>query len=796
MSDRTYHTVILGAFLHDIGKFFGRGRFEVLDKGQHPKFSADFVSAFSSVFEQVVDSELLRTLVMKHHEDRRSFPHDLLVQSIDDPLIRTLAALVSKADNLSALERGKRSGQYQDYKTTPMFSVLERVNRTNDEGLRLRFHLAPLVADATIFPSEFQSYAQGEVNTVLTKFGRDFRDLFASARDEGRWRSFDQLATHITNVVYKYTWSLPSNTQEPVPDVSLYDHLRTTAAIAACLYQYHTATNSLSEDAVMSANKPRFLLCAGDISGIQDYIFDIASIGVGGVARRLRARSFYVQLCSEVAALRILKASNLPLWNLLMNSGGRFYILLANTPEVRQRLETIWREFDGWFLTQLNGELRLNLAYYAFADDGFAAGDAASGFGHVLGKLSIELQRAKQRQLAKVLQANGRWKEDSFVLPTSFDGRGDCASCHKFPEQADGLCWHCSRDLVVGSRLPGSRYVAIFDTEASDALPVLGWYVKLSDSPRISGTPVLVMKLNPTDLADLWEYPAAWKHVARHVPRSEGETLTFEDIAAKSRGKPLLAYLKADVDRLGETFVFGLKRPQESLDTVSRQATMSRLLDLFFAGWMEHLVSTGFSDCYVVFSGGDDVLLVGPWDRILQLSLRLRTGFADFAGCPVEDRRLTLSAGIALVKPDYPVARAVVAVDDALKLSKNAGRNRITVLGTTLTWQEWDAAYQEWSRLCPLVEKGDGVSSAFLHNLVTFGSMWREYGEKGNVAALRFHPLLSYHIRRNVDARKNPELAAWATRLLKWPPDDEEKKRLDNLGLIASLLLYSRKGGD
>lgn len=794
-NDKTYNTVVLGAFLHDVGKFLGRGKFEILDKGQHPKFSADFVAAFSPLFQKVADVELLRMLVMKHHEDPRSFSYDLLVQSIEDRQVRTLAKLVSKADKLSSLERGKRSEQYQDYKATPMFSVLERVNRTDDAGLRLRFHLQPLIPDGRLFPAHFQVYGANEMNAALDRFGDEFRRVFKPPRSQREWLSFDQLTTHLTNVVYKYTWSLPSNTQEAVPDISLFDHLRTTAAIAACLYQYHVSTNTLEEQSVASTPEPRFLLCVGDISGIQSYIFDIATTGVGGVARRLRARSFYVQLCSEVAAIRIVRECNLPFWNLLMNSGGRFYILLPNISSALERLAVTQKKFDSWFLTHLNAELRLNLAYVAFGDEGFAAGDGGIGFGGVLANLATELGKAKQRHLATVMQDGQGWNEDAFVLALSFDGKGDCISCHKFPEQTDGLCWHCQRDLRVGALLPRSRYLAFFGAQVPESFPLLDYYVQLSDTPRFSSTPILVMQLDSVDADHIWQHPSLRKELAKHVPMVGETTLTFEDIASRSEGKPLLGYLKADVDRLGRTFVLGLKRREFSLDTVSRQATMSRLLDLFFAGWIEQLISSDFPDCYIVFSGGDDVFLAGPWHQVIQLSLRLRKAFAEFVGCPLEDSRLTLSAGIAIVKPDYPVARAAAAVEDALKMSKASGRNRVTVLGVTLTWPEWENVINEWRRLGPIVQPGKAVSSAFLYSLVRFGEMWREYAKGQNVGALRFHPLLSYNVRRNVDARRNPELASWVSQLLRWPPGDKEKKMLDGLSLLASLLLYSRKGG-
>jgi CRISPR-associated protein Csm1 len=124
VDNREYQTVVLGGLLHDIGKLLQRGTFGVIDiKGKHPAISANFISAFADVFNPICDVSLLKTLVQKHHESPY-FEPELNVSSITDSHIRTLATLVSLADNLSSSERGERSKTYQDYKETPLASVL------------------------------------------------------------------------------------------------------------------------------------------------------------------------------------------------------------------------------------------------------------------------------------------------------------------------------------------------------------------------------------------------------------------------------------------------------------------------------------------------------------------------------------------------------------------------------------------------------------------------------------------------------------------------------------------------
>ena len=136
---------------------------------------------------------------------------------------------------------------------------------------------------------------------------------------------------------------------------------------------------------------------------------------------------------------------------------------------------------------------------------------------------------------------------------------------------------------------------------------------------------------------------------------------------------------------------------------------------------------------------------------------------------------------------------AAQAADDALKLSKDGGRDRITILGNTLTWTDWTKVKAEWVHLRGLVGQ---VPSAFLYNLLRFSTMWHRYKVDKDTLGLRYHPLLAYSISRNIDPKKAPELYQWSERLLTLRPGNKEYERiLDNLGLIASLLIYSKRGG-
>lgn len=829
--EKEYQTVILAALLHDIGKLLQRGSFfGSLDiKGKHPQVSSDFISAYYGLFNKVVDAELLKTLVQHHHENP-NFPQSLRVDGISDHKIRKLATLISMADNFSASERGERSEQWQDFKFTPLASVIQRVQiplkstaENTSKSPSLHFRARPLKDTqdeffSTIFPESFNKYEEGELNQSLKEFGSDF----ASWTKKIDSINYDTLLYHLVHFLYKFAWCIPSNTQEDIPDVSLFDHLKTTAAIASCLYLYHKDNDSLTENAVKAFNKNRFCLVAGDISGIQNYIFGISNIGAGGVARKLRSRSLFIQLVTEACAMKILKDFNLPVTNVLMSAGGNFHLLVPNISSTKMILSNVNEEIDLWFLKNLNGEIALNLANTDFDGNEFKASlDKSEGFGGVLRRANDKLASFKQQRFSSVLKKASKWENHQFVIEVDFKGQEACQSCGKFPREdsSEELCIHCKLDRDTGKDLPGKSGIAFYaSSNTGDISLPYGSASLIAGIPGKGDNPELVIKFNSNDLSDLSQFPVQSKFIATYIPEVEdeadkkrihelgkaanmkgkdlpdvGQPVTFELLALQASGRPYLGFLKIDADNMGTAIVFGLKRESQEagLDTISRLATVSRQIEWFFSGWVQHLISQSFKNCYIVFSGGDDLFLIGPWNEILELADKIRSDYARYTGNP----ELTLSAGMVISSSSYPVSEVAEAASDAMKKSKTDEKNRITLLGHTLSWGDWIRVREKWVELKEKVES-EKISSAFLYSLLEYGQMWRHYKEDGLVSGLRFQPLLAYNISRNLNTRQCPTFCQWAQSIISLRLDEMQQKQviLDNLGLLAHLLILGKGG--
>ncbi|HVC33000.1 MAG TPA: type III-A CRISPR-associated protein Cas10/Csm1, partial [Chloroflexota bacterium] len=406
--------VVLAALLHDIGKFWQRtgrgvpagyqgfGPADVGGHGAHARWSA-------SCYEQVVPPAWRQGghVVLYHHRPTSY-----------------AAKVLAVADHLAASEREDQDAE-GDPRSARVLSVFGRIRLSDlPPGTDSAFPLEPLrLAHEVIYPRADQPPATtGEHAQLWDAF-------FAEASGLGRLESFPTYLTALLALLEKYTWCVPSAAYRSRPDVSLYDHARMTAALAGCLW--HDGTEESVLDALRgdlgkgssAADVHRFTLVGGDISGVQRFLYTIAS---RGAARTLRGRSLFLQLLGEAAADFVLRALDLPVTNLLYIGGAKFYILapagaLDSLEELKRRLADV-------FLDIADGEI-----YLAVAGVPLSAADVASHFDKAWAAVSESLHRAKSHRLSEVARTH-------YARIFEPGGTGG-------PVSAGDACDVCGRDL-------------------------------------------------------------------------------------------------------------------------------------------------------------------------------------------------------------------------------------------------------------------------------------------------------------------------------------------------------------
>ena len=717
MDDKVLMAALAG-LLHDIGKFAQRAGEQVSAEWNDPKTKQDFGYQHALYTWHFVDKYLPDAL--KPAGTMAAFHHRPKAQGI----------VIQTADHLSAGER-RSADPLDDPQDNGDRKVHPRQLQTifcslTTQASDQKGHEVALRAPAALYlPLEALSLKREVIFP-----GQKLSDELVWKKYESMWAEFCQeagalKAVHtpqtdpqgylesLADLLQRYTWCIPSAYFKAIPDVSLYDHSRMTAALAAILAKGNYSEGELKamRAADQKSEKPVAILVGGDISGVQDFIYTISS---KGAARTLRGRSFYLQLLTEAALRYVLARLDLPYTNVIYSGGGNFFLLAA--PEDLNALPAIRAELSRILLKHHGTALYLALGAAPVPASGFSTGQLPKHWD----EMYKALNRAKQQRYSEL-------GEDLFTkvfaLPAlGGNPDGTCAICgddqrktQKWDqiEAQDQICDLChSFGKEIGAQLPSARFLALnFGKPKSgdpgglrQALAELGMSFQLLEKAdqkiNFQGGRTIIWALDDPEKG---RYPipgASGAHYLRYVA-NQVPTQTLDQLQDQvGGGFAKLGVLRIDVDNVGNLFKFGLGENA----TLSRMAALSSGLSLFFEGWVKDICARHGRDqsIYTVYTGGDDAFLLGPWDQMPGLARELAGEFSQYTAL---HPGLTLSAGMSFISGKYPIYQAAEDAGDALEDAKHSGKNAFHFLGASWKWQEFDSLEDKFQKIVRIVDE-------------------------------------------------------------------------------------------
>ena len=673
------------ALLHDIGKLVLRANPQ---RETHSAAGKRFLEAFAAP----EDAAVLRAVRHHHGVDLKD------LHTADD-----ISYLVYEADNLAAgSDRREVENGAQGFSAKmPLMSVF---NVFGDERTEQAFYLRPLRDDQAVQYPQPKASVQADVSAYQRLYG----NLQENFQRKSPFRMKPNELLRILEAVLSY---VPSSTSlAEAGDISLYDHLRLTAAYAAAMYAYLEEQGIRDYRAAVTGtgaeryrNKPMYLLVSGDISGIQAFIYTIPS---KGALKSLRGRSSYLEHTVD----EILAALSLSRSSLLYTGGGHFYLLLPNTARAREVLAATGERLNDWMMGHFAERLYLALAWTPCTAKEFLGEGTRAAFQRVNAALNAKkLQRYSPRQLQTLFDPVSTCNRVQ-------DTARECAVCHTsavglkpYPVSPElAACPICAGLYTFGERVLGHPILCVRPQGTDAAVPLPGQdgdvFLSAEDLSEVQRGQLPVLRIYVKNEALTGEGLATHLWMGDYVARDvRGHVLDFEDLALSSRGLsessgiPRLGVLRADVDNLGAAFLAGFP---SSYTTLTRVAALSRQLSLFFKHSINALCRgevNGIGErerqkfslfgmtkqqarkVHIIYSGGDDLFLVGAWDDILELAVDLHDAFARFTG-----GKLHFSAGVGLFKSRHPVAdmaRQTGQLEDAAKALP--GKDGIALFGVT-----------------------------------------------------------------------------------------------------------------
>lgn len=684
---------------------------------------------------------------------------------IDDSLVNAAARhhkpetflqwVIATADRLaSGFEReefahyneshDESEGRSLNHYTTRQWTLLERIRLNGEPGTaHYRYPLSVLSVEA-LFPVEANKSEMDSREAAQKRYLELWNSLKKGVEDipKSHRRNLPLWLSHFDSLWLACTHAIPSATAglggKVCPDVSLYDHSRTTAALAVSLWRFHSDLNHDKEvirkeltqqwdkafqdhsTAETAWNTNKFILIQGDLFGIQDFIFASGGETQKRAAKLLRGRSFYVSLLTELAALKVLDKLDLPATSQVINAAGKFLIVAPNTTETLTHLEQLRQDFDEWFIKNTYGQVGIGIAWLPAKSADFLKGNDTneSPFRDLMRRLFEQLEIIKLRRFDL---CGGNPPSTVFTGFLDQFTLGACAVDGRSPasETLEGVAVSqlAADQIRAGTWLANKKRVLITKKDIqhnSLVQSIFGYHVSFTGDEDETGrfgteahngnlrrafdfsSPKMVSEIlwNGYARRDLNAYVPRFgdfnqydesRYEGLDPPNHPNEFKSLNHLArddqrfegTRWQGVEALMTLKGDVDNLGQIFQKGLERP-----TFAKMAALSRQMNAFFAVYLPWLCEFGEDDgikryrnTYTVFAGGDDFFLIGPWDSTRRLATRMRHDFARYVA---HNPDIHFSAGLTMSKPGLPIRQVAEMAEEALDRAKSHNPDNIS----------------------------------------------------------------------------------------------------------------------
>lgn len=698
-----------------------------------------------------------------------------------------------------------------------------------------RHFLLPHLTDVKVsgFPVE-NSSGDEQAENLWKAFADDFLRLPTNT-------PVSVLAETTLHLLHKYAANLP-NPVGAAAEISWYDFAKSLAGITIALQEWVNEENTTD---LKETDKP-FILIGGDLSGIQRYITAIVS---KGAAKNLKGRSFYLHMLTESVVTLLLHKLNLGRANVVYASGGSFYILAPNTKSCKAEFEKAAREIAGKIYATHKNALALVLDYTEVS-----AGELSEA-NKCFDRLMDQLEGKKRRKNPDIIQsefraffeegidAGGSRRRDSISGEEINDKEENFYREDK--EKTVGYKWQKAgsempppgsgndilkmttfEQIALGRQLRKLEYWAFSlkkpDKESKSDDPEyfdpceLGVYHYLKHTQDIKQATILAIndtknflpaKANPENVYGFNFYGGDEAPIYKGRDGRE-EILQFSMMTLHDKSDPSeieneserqtsfgyfrrLGILRMDVDNLGTIFRDGIPGNRS---TFAFYSALSRSLDWFFKGYLNTIWGNEkFKNrSQIIYSGGDDLFIIGRWDLMVQFAQTIASRFRHFTG---ENPHLGISGGIAIVTHKFPIIKASVLAGTAEKKAKNhhygkeekEKKNALTLMGEPLHWEalsddgrpnsEYAIVEHLKNKIRELGKTDTCLERGFCQRIQAYQAMKEEMEKRPKGAyersgsKYRWKWMIAYDFARlktRIKSKENPEAFQFLDDLQKW----------------------------
>ena len=739
-----------GALLHDIGKVIQRATGE---RKKHALVGADW---FDEIADNQVISDQIRYHMANYQSDKLGNDHLAYITYIADNI-------TSGVDRRQSNEESDEDASAKIWDTYTNQADIFNVFGAQTDKRYFKPTVLNLKSEPNFASETYEPFSKGDYAAIVTRIKNELAEFeFNQAQIDSLLNLFEATLSFVPS---------STNTKE-IADISLAEHSRLTAAFALAIYDYledkgrHNYKEDLFTKASAFYEEEAFLLASFDLSGIQDFIYNIAT---SGAAKQLKARSLYLDFMSEYIADSLLDKLGLNRANLLYVGGGHAYFVLANTEKTVETLVQFEKDFNQFLLA--NFQTRL---YVAFGWGSFAAKDIMSELN------SPESYRQVYQKASRMISEKKISRYDYQTLMLLNRGgkssERECEICHSVENLVsyhDQKVCNICRGLYQFSKEITHDHFIITENEG---LPI---------GPNACLKGLAFEELSHQDFSRVYvknDYKAGTVK-ATHVFVGDYQCDEIYNYAALSKnenglGIKRLAVVRLDVDDLGAAFMAGFSQQGNGqYSTLSRSATFSRSMSLFFKVYINQFASD--KKLTIIYAGGDDVFAIGSWQDIIAFTVELRQNFIKWT-----NGKLTLSAGIGLFADKTPISLMAHQTGELEEAAKGNEKDSISLFSSDYTFkfdQFITNVYDDkLEQIRYFFNHQDERGKNFIYKLI---ELLRNYDseEKMNVARLAYYLT---RLEELTDKEERDKFKQFKKLFFKWYTNNESDRKEAELALL------------
>lgn len=815
--------LIKGALLHDIGKVCYRAMNKRIN---HSKLGGDFLEQYLKPNEE---TERLLNCVRYHHRDY------LQKAKLDK---NDLAYIVYEADNIaSGMDRRENEGEEKGFDP-----------KLNLDSIFSVFYSDKEIQVANKYPLIYKdinksfNYPRTDISLATNS---NYEALLNKIKSHFITKDISQISINqLLQIIEEGFSYVPSSTNRAeVCDISLYVHSKITSAVASCMKLYFDEQQiqdykkyCFNSGSKIFRNEKIYLLVSGDISGIQDFIYTIPS---KGALKTLRGRSLYIDLLLEEFIDEYLEQIGLSRANVLYSGGGHFYILAPNIEDTKKAIDKLQAKMNRWLMENIGINLYLAIGMAECSANNLMKSEAQGNLFAIVNK------KLKDDKIIRYSKDENFLEHIFNVEKEENTAKKECNICHnlvdklwKYNSDEEIACEFCLNLYKLGQDILTQDLVFVISEEKIDGgIKIFGkdkdlymYAVNIEDIDMFKGKILRIYSKNNLLENDL----AIRLYLADYSAKNENdEVMTFDDLAKSSckidKGIKRLGVLRLDVDDLGIAFSSGFVSDKDKIEDNLRYATLSRYADLskdismFFKVAINKICAGDLTGCVdfeekafnifgiakaqkrkvnIIYAGGDDLFLVGAWDEVLEVAIDINRAFKQFT-----NGKLTLSAGMAMFSPTYPISKMAEIAGLLVQMSKNRkDKNSIALFGmeTNLkangqleckhiyTWADFEMKVCKEKMnylLARLSFDGDkfnklSVGKSLIYRLMDLIQLADE--DKLNIARFAY-VLARMQPKQDKDEQKRKVYEDFVSKMYQWINNNEDKKQL---ATALNLLVY------